>query len=341
LGAFVPLGGRIVEDFLKIDLFPKVDNVIVLFLLSGMLFALAIFRYGTFDIVHIGHNLVIQNIDVGIIVLDMAERVLELNPFAKALMHSPTLGSALHDVLEGWPPLEIKPGVEQEVAIPGSIGEQWFQVQSSQIKAANGIPAGYAVVLFDISARKRAEDQLAALARTDSLTGITNRRYFFELAEAEFARAQRYQRPLAIVMFDIDHFKRINDTYGHQVGDEVIKFVATECQRHLRTTDILARYGGEEFVCWLDEGDPDDACQTAERIRQIIAESPLVVGGQTIQLTISVGVACLHQGDSTLSELIDRADHALYASKAHGRNRVSLWGSLVAAESAEPGGKRQ
>jgi diguanylate cyclase (GGDEF)-like protein len=328
LGGFVPASGRIVEDFFKIDLFPNVDNVILLFLLSGIFFALAIFRYGAFHIVHIAHSLVIQNISAGIIVLDMSEHVVELNPYAKALMHSassPTIGKPLGEVLAKWPKLEIKPGAEQEVAVPSSGGEQWFQLQCSQIKSENGEDAGYAVVLFDITARKHAEQQLVALARTDPLTGIINRRFFYELAETEFARARRYQRPLSILMIDIDHFKNINDTYGHLVGDEVIKFLSVECKRQLRTTDIFARFGGEEFICLLHEENPQDACQTAERIRRAIAASRFAVAEQAIEITISIGIASLCSGETTLSELINQADQALYLSKSNGRNRVSLW----------------
>src|SRR5262249_35170930 len=138
LGGFVPLGGRIMEDFFKIDLFPKLDNIIVLFLLSGILFGIAIFRYGALDIVHIAHNLVVQNISAGIIVLDMSRRVLELNPYARALVHpadTPVIGRTLHEILAGWPALEIKPGVEQEVAVPDEAGERCFHIQTSQIKA--------------------------------------------------------------------------------------------------------------------------------------------------------------------------------------------------------------
>ncbi len=328
LGGFVPASGRIVQDFFNIDLFPKVDNIILLFLLSGIFFALAIFRYGAFHIVHIAHNLVIQNISAGIIVLDLSERVVELNPYAKSLTNStqsPTIGKPLGEVLAEWPALEIKPGAEQEVAVLTSSGEQWFQIQCSQIKAENGEPAGYAVVLFDITARKHAEQQLVALARTDPLTGITNRRYFYELAVVEFVRAQRYQRPLAIMMIDIDHFKNVNDTYGHLVGDQVIQLLAVTCQQQLRATDIFARYGGEEFICILMEGIPEDACQTAERLRCAIAESQLKVAEQTIEITISIGLASLDSEETTLTELINHADQALYLSKSNGRNRVSLW----------------
>jgi diguanylate cyclase (GGDEF)-like protein len=329
LGAFVPLSGRLLEDVLRIDLFPEVDNVILLFLLSGMLFGFAIFRYGALDVVHIAHNLVIQNIRAGIIVLDTSERVVELNPYARELMQSTssssTIGKPLPDLLVGWPHLEIKPGVEQEVAVPYSEGERWFHLQSSEIKAENGATAGYAIVLFDITARKQAERQLEDLARTDALTGVTNRRYFYELAEAEFARARRYARPLTIMMLDIDHFKRINDTFGHAIGDEAIKFIAAECRKHLRATDIFARYGGEEFICLLSEESPEDACRTAERLRQAIEAAGLNTGQQTIKITVSIGVSSAHAGETALNELINQADQALYTSKSEGRNRVSTW----------------
>jgi two-component system, cell cycle response regulator len=135
------------------------------------------------------------------------------------------------------------------------------------------------------------------------------------------------------MMLDIDHFKQINDTYGHLVGDEVIKSVAAECQRHLRTTDILARYGGEEFICLLGEGRPEDAQQIAKRIRQMIAESRLAIDQQVIPITVSAGIAALDEQDIMLGELINQADQALYESKSNGRNRVSVWGALRVGQS--------
>ena len=195
LGGFVPLGGRIVEDVFNIDMFPKVDNVILLFLLSGICFAFAIFRYRTFHMVHIAHNLVIENIRAGIIIVDMSERIVDLNPYAQALTqpaHAPIIGQPLHDVFADWPRLDIGADEEQEIAIIVAGGERWFHVQRSHIVAENNAPAGFAIVLFDISARKQAEQKLAALAQTDPLTGIFNRRHFYELAAARFMHAQRY-----------------------------------------------------------------------------------------------------------------------------------------------------
>ena len=328
VGGFLPLGGRIIEDIFGIDIFPKVDNVILLFLISGIFFAFAIFRYHALHIVHIAHNLVIENIRAGIIVLDLRERIVDLNPYAQALIQptsAPIISRSLHEVFADWPRLETTVDAEQEVVIGSAAAERWFHIQSSPIVTQNNAPAGFVVVLFDITARKQAEQKLAALAQTDSLTGITNRRHFYELSALKFAHAQRYQRPFAIMMLDIDHFKRINDTYGHSVGDEVIKFVATTCRQQLRTTDLLARYGGEEFICLLDEADVEAASQIAERIRCVIAKARLEVAEYTIQLTISIGLAPIRAGETVLSELINHADQALYTSKSNGRNRVSIW----------------
>jgi diguanylate cyclase (GGDEF)-like protein len=329
LGGFVPLAGRILEDFLKIDLFPKVDNIVLLFLISGILFAYAIFRYSALHVVHIAHNLVIHNLNAGIVVLDVFERIVELNPYAKALARPAStspIGRPLHEVFDSWLGPDIRAAGEHEVAIPNPAGEQWLQVHSAPIRAENGALAGYALTLFDITARKQAEQQLADLARTDPLTEIANRRHFYELATAQYARAERYGRALVIMMLDIDHFKQINDTYGHLVGDEVIKQVAAECRRQLRTTDLFARYGGEEFICLLEEEHTDDAVRTAERLRQIIAAYQLHADQRAIQVTISVGLAALRRGGSGLAELIEQADQALYISKSGGRNRVSVWG---------------
>lgn len=328
LGGSVPLAGRLLEDFFKIDLFPKVDNIILLFLISGMLFAYAIFRYSALQFVYIAHSLVIQNMNAGIVVLDMRERVVEINRYARALARpvaGPLIGRPLAEVFADWPALALGPGVEQELLIVAEGEERWFHLQSSPIRAANGALAGHALTLFDITGRKRVEQQLVDLAHTDPLTGVTNRRYFYELAAAEFVRAERYQRSLTLMMLDIDHFKQINDTYGHRAGDEVIRRVAAACQHQLRSTDLFARYGGEEFIALLEEGTAEDAALIAERIRQVIAAARFEVDRQAIQATISVGIAGMSAGAPALDELISRADQALYRAKAGGRNRVSVW----------------
>jgi diguanylate cyclase (GGDEF)-like protein len=198
-------------------------------------------------------------------------------------------------------------------------------VQISPIRARGDEPIGWALVLLDVTARKAAEERLAELARTDPLTGVANRRRFFELAERECAAATRYARSMSIVLFDVDHFKRVNDTYGHAFGDRVLTEVAARCRGQLRSSDVIARYGGEEFVCLLAECDAGAAVQTAERLRGCIELTPVASGGVGADVTISLGVASASGPDPVdVAELLERADRALYASKDAGRNRVTL-----------------
>jgi diguanylate cyclase (GGDEF)-like protein/PAS domain S-box-containing protein len=172
------------------------------------------------------------------------------------------------------------------------------------------------------------------LAITDSLTGIFNRRHFFDLANREFERSMRFSRPLALVMWDIDHFKHVNDTYGHLAGDQVLCMVAERCRNSLREVDLLGRYGGEEFVSLLVEANLQVATEIAERVRIAVENPAYLVNGNEISISISVGVA-----DNTdcpsLEVLLDRADQALYRAKNSGRNRVGVWGkSFIATPSS-------
>jgi diguanylate cyclase (GGDEF)-like protein len=235
------------------------------------------------------------------------------------------IGQPLQAVLAGWPVLDIEQGAGREIVLDHAGEEACYYVQSSQIRTGDGAPAGYTLVLFDITARKHAERQLERLARTDPLTGTINRRSFFELAEAEWSRAQRYGRRPAVVMFDIDHFKQVNDRYGHQAGDAVLKHVADLCQKQMRAGDLFARYGGEEFICLVCEGEREAAAILAERLREIVERSQAVFGTQTISVTVSLGVAYVPgEGGQGLTELISCADRMLYQSKADGRNRVTV-----------------
>ena len=166
--------------------------------------------------------------------------------------------------------------------------------------------------------------EVQQLASTDGLTGLNNRRHFVELAKREFGRARRYQRPLAAIMMDIDHFKQVNDTYGHAAGDQVLRVIAERCRKAVRDIDILGRYGGEEFVVLLLETDLDGACHVAERLHTAIISQPIHTGeGLELYVTASLGVAQKDENTISLEMLIARADQALYVAKHKGRNRVS------------------
>ncbi|HEX9028040.1 MAG TPA: diguanylate cyclase, partial [Anaerolineales bacterium] len=169
--------------------------------------------------------------------------------------------------------------------------------------------------------------QVRHLAITDGLTGIYNRRHLFELAGRELERARRYGHPLAIILWDIDHFKAVNDTYGHLVGDQVLQVVARRCRENLREADLLGRYGGEEFIALLPETSLPVARQVAERLRCALGDNPIQCGQDCrVSITLSIGVAD-NQGECRQTEdLLARADQALYAAKQTGRNRLAVWG---------------
>jgi diguanylate cyclase (GGDEF)-like protein len=158
-------------------------------------------------------------------------------------------------------------------------------------------------------------------AITDPLTNIYNRRGLFQLGEFEFQRARRIHRPFSVMMFDIDHFKRINDQYSHAIGDQILQRFTERCQKNLRAIDLLGRYGGEEFVILLPETNLQAAQVIAERLRQSIMNAPFTSDAGDLRITASIGIAEAHQNE-TLNNLVQRADAALYKAKDSGRNRV-------------------
>ncbi|MFP4437989.1 MAG: diguanylate cyclase [Chloroflexaceae bacterium] len=180
--------------------------------------------------------------------------------------------------------------------------------------------------------------EVQQLTTIDPLTGLHNRRYFFKVAQHEFERTRRYNQDLAIIMLDIDHFKRINDAYGHAVGDQVLRNVAQRCITLLRTTDIVGRYGGEEMVILLPNTGLDGAWQAAERLRTTLAQTEIPTSGRSLSITASFGVAACPPAQPTeLATLIECADQALRAAKQRGKNLVVNWeAGLTLVETVTP-----
>jgi diguanylate cyclase (GGDEF)-like protein len=168
------------------------------------------------------------------------------------------------------------------------------------------------------------EKELLHISRHDSLTGTCNRGYLIELAEREIALAKRYMRKLAVIMIDIDRFKQINDTFGHHVGDEVIKQLASTCTDNLRAIDHFGRIGGEEFVCVLPEVEATDAMDCAERLRRAVESVQIDTPQGPVRFTISLGIAVLDERHADLEALLGDADSAMYVAKRDGRNRSVL-----------------
>jgi len=169
-----------------------------------------------------------------------------------------------------------------------------------------------------------ANTSLERLATTDALTGVWNRRHIMELAAAEVSRARRYHRPLSVLVFDLDHFKRVNDTYGHAAGDRALRAVVARARGALRTTDCLGRCGGEEFLVLLPETAPEEARVVAERVRTAIAAGPVDFDGHCFTVSASIGVAAWQDGEASVEQALRRADTALYDAKNAGRNRTAV-----------------
>lgn len=204
-------------------------------------------------------------------------------------------------------------------------------VSATAVTDENGNYSMSRSTLFDMTERKKLERELQRQAHIDMLTGLNNRRHFFELAELELARTKRHGAPLAALMLDVDHFKRFNDNYGHHVGDRVLRKMSEVCLHTLREIDIVGRLGGEEFAVLLPETDGARAQEAAERLRLALAGAEVALdGGEVLHFTVSIGISAFEAQDSGADSMLKRADAALYAAKNAGRNRVRVYAPEMA-----------
>jgi diguanylate cyclase (GGDEF)-like protein len=198
-------------------------------------------------------------------------------------------------------------------------------VKEKQLRDGDQVRIGRSILKFMTGENIEVHyhEEIYRLMTVDGLTQIFNRRYFNEALEREFNRSKRYQRELTLVLFDIDHFKKINDSSGHLAGDSILRQLATAVKPKLRREDILARTGGEEFGILLPEIAVDGGRITAEKVRRIVEQTPMRFDERTIPCTISLGVAELDGQDDSAEVLYKRADAKLYEAKQGGRNRVA------------------
>lgn len=282
-------------------------------------------RYAGFNSEHNKLETILMGTDEGIVVTDGAGAVILVNPAAEALLDKP----AARIVEEGFLRLLDDPQrMECSLEHAGVAGandvflfhQRFLAVYASTLQRADGRMLGHAAIIRDMTQEKRLEQLLRELSNTDALTGLANRRALDETLAREFGLAQEQGRELALLMFDVDHFKKFNDSYGHDQGDRVLKAFAVTTRSYVREVlDTVCRYGGEEFMVIARETSQEGGQILAERIREGI--EAMVVDG--LRVTASIGVAGIREtGASTPGELIERADAALYEAKRSGRNRV-------------------
>lgn len=198
----------------------------------------------------------------------------------------------------------------------------WFSANVSVHFEPDGKPGYIEGVARDVSASKQMEEQLVALSRTDELTGASNRRHFLDKSEDVIGMMKRYQRPVSMMIADLDNFKLVNDNHGHHAGDLALKAFAEICRGEIRESDIFGRLGGEEFGLLLPETTIQDAQVLAERILSATNSLAISWDGQTIRFTVSIGLIELNEDDTTLNKVMHRADLAMYQAKAQGRNQI-------------------
>lgn len=302
---------------------------------------------------------VVQSIDVGVVVMDREYRIdvwnsfmenhsnlgaeevagrtlfdifpeIERNWFSRKVETAVMLGTRAFTIWEQRPNLVHFKSYQP---ITGLADEMYQNVTILPLRSINGVSDHVCLIIYDVTSvavNKRqlesANTQLQELALRDGLTGLLNRRHWEQCLEREFSRHLRYERPASLVMFDIDHFKTFNDTYGHQLGDEVIREVARLTRLFARETDFAGRYGGEEFVVLLPDTAIAGASQFAERLRSAIAGLQIDHEGQVLHVTVSLGVASLDESMPNHTLLIEAADKALYQSKEKGRDCTTVAG---------------
>jgi diguanylate cyclase (GGDEF)-like protein/PAS domain S-box-containing protein len=310
---------------------PNMDLTAVSFAFLSVGLAWSFLRYRLLDLVPVARTTVFKGLSSGVLVLDNENRVLDLNPAAQKMLNlggRQVVGFNLAELPTEDPGLLQAIGRDdqprQEVCLASSQSQVYLEVRSTPLSGRRGAALGRLVLLEDISERKRMEKELRRLAATDPLTGLANRRTLMDLGERELAHSRRHRRPLSMLMMDIDHFKQINDKYGHQQGDKVLKALAEACSRLLRQSDLMARVGGEEFAILLPDTPAANAMEVAERMRSSVTLLTTFDGQDLPHITISVGGATTTGDSDCLNSLLRRADDALYQAKAAGRNTCRL-----------------
>ncbi|MBI9047447.1 MAG: diguanylate cyclase [Anaerolineaceae bacterium] len=321
---------KIIPDFTK-------DYSSIAFGISGIILCLGIFQHQSLELSPIALNTIITKISDGLIIINQEHNIISTNPAVEKLFgenDKQTFGKPLLKYIKNWNSI-FKMVVDKDInnfeivlTIDGK--RRFFELKVSSLDTQRNQPVGWLIIIHEITERVTFLDVLHKLAIKDPLTGIPNRRHFFDLAEKEFWRSKRYKHALSIIVLDIDHFKLVNDNFGHLLGDNVLKNLAEFCSSFLRKTDTVARYGGEEFVILLPETTEEHACQIADRLRESVSKKPLNEKKEKVYITISIGVASL-EDDPLLNvdKILDRADKAMYHSKQNGRNKTTSWTSIA------------
>lgn len=330
LGAVLPIIVNVIYNFRLLPQMTK-DFSPISYAFSGLFILLGVYNSHLLDLVPVARGALVDRMSDGLVVLDRLNRIVDINPSAQTIAsktEGPIIGSMIDQAFPFWKDLLLPEDEEEtvaEVSIQHSKQEFQYEVRIIILRDSRARLIGTLLMLHDITSYKMLLADVINLAQVDPLTGINNRRHFFDLATLELERARRYRLPLSIILVDMDHLKVINDTYGHIAGDRVLIEVTRCLKTGLRAVDTIARYGGDEFVILLPETGPSGALQLIERLRLDIETMRAEELPADISHTISIGIVSILGGEKIkFDQLLDCADSAMYKSKTEGGNRTTL-----------------
>lgn len=335
------------------------DMAPVAFGLTGIIFALSILRTRFMELIPIARSHLIENMSDGVLVLDDRNRIVDINPAMERFLigeFSSFLGKSAAEILGHWmekaEPLLSGLETQTELRAPND-PSRYLDLRATPLYGRDQRLSGYLLVFRDVTERKDVEkklrnanvrlqtqlieigtlqSQLREQAIRDPLTNLFNRRYLEETLERELARASRESYPVGVIMIDIDHFKQVNDTYGHEAGDLMLKAIAEYLALQSRRGDFACRYGGEEFVVVMPNINMQVAYARAETIRRALNSLRVSYGRYELMATISMGIASYPANGDTRETILRAVDKAMYAAKEAGRDHIRSYDQLETVE---------
>lgn len=356
--ALLPWVGNAIKEF-NFKTYSNLDIAPLIFGLSGIIFVFAILRTHLMDVIPVARSYLIETMHDGVLVLDLQYRIVDINPAMEGFLSgraSSYLGKNAYEVLKPWMVktnlFVNKDETRSEVTVPLD-PTRYLDLNITPLYDRNQILSGHLMVFRDITERKQVEKRLRYVndrlqahlieigmlqsklreqAIRDPLTDLFNRRYLEETLDRELSRAAREEYPICIIMIDLDHFKRINDTYGHEAGDVVLKVIADVLAEQSRRGDFACRYGGEEFVIVMPNIGLETAYERAEGLRQSLTLLRVPYEYYSLSVTISMGIACFPENGQTREVILRAADQAMYAAKDAGRDHILSYNQLQRSE---------